>query len=272
MYSSSENKEIILKARNLLKIFGTGKDSVIAVDHINFDIHKGEIVSLVGQSGSGKTTTAQMLLNLIKPTEGNIELNGIDIRTFQGRNRIKYWQKVQGIFQDPFSSFNQFFSISKILKDSLKILGSNLKSGEKDKLITESLESVNINPKDVLDKYPFELSGGQRQRIMIARIFLIKPQLLIADEPTSMIDAVLRSNILKLFMKLREVYGTSIIFVTHDIGLAYYVSDRVFIMQHGKIVESGDPEKVIINPQHPYTIKLINDVPILHQQWEFKLS
>lgn len=265
-----QSDEVILKARNLVKIFGTGKDSVLAVDHISFDIHSGKVVSLVGQSGSGKTTTARMLLNLIKPTEGRIEFQGRDIREFRGRHRLEYWRKVQGIFQDPFGSFNQFFTIKKILKDSLKIIGEKLSEKEKAKLCRAALESVNIDPDEVMDKYPFELSGGQRQRIMIARIFLINPKVVIADEPTSMIDAVLRSNILKLLMKLRDVQGTSIIFITHDIGLAYYLSDYVLIMHRGKIVESGSPEQVIIHPKHPYTRGLINDVPTLHKKWALK--
>lgn len=264
-----QSNNVILKARDLVKVFGTGKNCVVAVDHISFDIHAGEIVSLVGQSGSGKTTTARMLLNLIRPTEGEIKFQGKNIRDFQGKRRLEYWRKVQGIFQDPFGSFNQFFTIRKILRDSLRILRGNLTGREGERLIKASLESVNIDPDDVMDKYPFELSGGQRQRIMIARIFLINPKVVIADEPTSMIDAVLRSNILKLLMKLRSTQGASIIFITHDIGLAYYVSDYVFIMHRGKIVESGDPEQVIIHPEHSYTRGLISDVPTLHKRWEF---
>jgi peptide/nickel transport system ATP-binding protein len=259
----------ILRAENLVKVFGAGKHSVLAVDHISFDVHFKKVVSLVGQSGSGKTTVARMLLNLIKPTEGEIKLQGVDTREFQGKHRFEYWRKVQGIFQDPFGSFNQFFTIKKILADSLRMLRGNLTKGEKYRLIRQSLEAVNIDPDDVIDKYPFELSGGERQRIMIARIFLINPKVVIADEPTSMVDAVLRSNILKLLIKLRDMQGTTIIFITHDIGLAYYVSDHVFIMHEGKIVESGEPEKVIIHPQHPYTKGLINDVPTLHKKWKF---
>lgn len=260
----------ILKVRSLVKVFGVGRRATVAVDHINFDIYPGKIVSLVGQSGSGKTTTARMVLNLIKPTSGKIEFQGTDISKFKGKHRREYWQKVQGIFQDPFGSFNQFFTIKKFLQDPLRILlEDNVSYKERQKLIKMSLESVNIDPNDVMNKYPFELSGGQRQRIMIARVFLINPKIVIADEPTSMIDAVLRSNILKLLIKLRDDRGASIIFITHDIGLAYYVSDYVFIMHKGKIIEAGDPEQVIIHPKEPYTKNLINDVPTLRKKWEF---
>ncbi|MCK4905622.1 ABC transporter ATP-binding protein [bacterium] len=259
----------LLKVKNLTKTFRVGRNSVCAVDHISFDIHFKKVVSLVGQSGSGKTTVARMLLNLIKPTEGEIRLQGVDTREFQGKRRLEYWRKVQGIFQDPFGSFNQFFTIKKILGDSLRMRKGDLTREEKHELISQSLKAVHMDPEDVMDKYSFELSGGQMQRIMIARISLINPSVIIADEPTSMVDAVLRSTILKLIMQLRDKQGATIIFITHDIGLAYYVSDHVFIMHEGKIVESGEPEDVIIHPQHPYTKELINDVPTLHKKWEF---
>ncbi len=260
--SSSNN--VILKVKELTKVFSSGRRKVIAVDHVSFDIHKGEIVSLVGQSGSGKTTTAHMILNLLKPTSGNIVFEDKDIKYV---NKRAYWQNVQGIFQDPFSSFNQFFVVKKVLRDTFKILDKSFNNKEKDRIIVKALEDVNIDPDDVLEKYPFELSGGQMQRIMIARIFIIKPKLVIADEPTSMIDSILRANILELFEKLRNIQGTSIMFITHDIGLAYYVSDRIFIMHNGKIVEEGDAEQVIMNPNHPYTKGLIEDVPTLHKEW-----
>ena len=260
--SSSNN--VILKVKELTKVFSSGRRKVIAVDHVSFDIHKGEIVSLVGQSGSGKTTTAHMILNLLKPTSGNIVFEDKDIKYV---NKRAYWQNVQGIFQDPFSSFNQFFVVKKVLRDTFKILDKGFNNKEKDRIIVKALEDVNIDPDDVLEKYPFELSGGQMQRIMIARIFIIKPKLVIADEPTSMIDSILRANILELFEKLRNIQGTSIMFITHDIGLAYYVSDRIFIMHNGKIVEEGDAEQVIMNPNHPYTKGLIEDVPTLHKEW-----
>ena len=253
-----------LEVRELTKIFVSGRRKITAVDQVSFEIHEREIVSLVGQSGSGKTTIAHMILNLLKSTSGSIIFDGKDIKDI--KKKI-YWRNVQGIFQDPFSSFNQFFVVKKVLRDSFKILDKNFNNEEKDKIIIKALESVNIDPGDVLEKYPFELSGGQMQRIMIARIFIIKPKLLIADEPTSMIDSILRANILKLFEKLREKQGTSIMFITHDIGLAYYVSDRIFIMHRGKIVEAGSAEQVIMNPNHTYTKGLIEDVPTLHKEW-----
>ena len=174
---------------------------------------------------------------------------------------------MQGIFQDPFASFNSFFHVRKVLEDSFKLFDNPPPKDIRENMIREALSYVNLRFDEVAQKYPFELSGGQRQRIMIARIFLIKPRLLIADEPTSMIDAVLRSSILELLLKLRRVEKASIVFITHDIGLAYYVSDRIMIMHNGKIVEEGFSDDIVINPRHSYTKKLLSDVPTLHKEW-----
>lgn len=258
---------IILSVHGLTKIFGNGKDKVIAVDHVDFDLQTREIVSLVGQSGSGKTTIGRMLLRLLKPTSGEILFRGKTMREYIKDNHLAYLKEVQGVFQDPFSSFNQFYSIKGNLRRTFRLIDQKLSKKEKDKLIKEALELVNIDPEDVIDKFPFELSGGQRQRIMLARIFLIKPKLLIADEPTSMIDATLRSSILKLLLKLRKEGHMTILFITHDMGLAYYVSDRIFIMHEGKIVEKGSADDIIIYPKHEYTKGLINDVPVLNKKW-----
>jgi peptide/nickel transport system ATP-binding protein len=260
-------KKVLFKARDLTRVFGTRKNRIVAVDHINFEIYKGEIVSLVGQSGSGKTTTASMILRLLKPTEGTMEFENRDVEEFEGRGKREYWRKVQAIFQDPYSSFNQFFSTKKVLFDSFKLFENPPPKSEKEALIKEALEAVNMSHEEVAEKYPFELSGGQRQRIMIARAHLIKPKLLIADEPTSMIDAVLRSCILELLLNLRKEEGSSIVFITHDLGLAYYVSDRIFIMNKGKIVEKGNAEQVITHPKDQYTKNLIGDIPNLSEEW-----
>ncbi len=263
-----QQSDVILSVRDLTKIFKTGKTDVIAVDHVNFDIHSKEIISLVGQSGSGKTTIGKMLLTLLKPTSGEILFKGKTLKEFMEKEgKITYLKNVQGVFQDPFSSFNQFFSIKKNLKRCFKLIDPRLLIKKKDKLIEEALELVNIDPGDVMEKFPFELSGGQRQRIMLARIFLIRPKLLIADEPTSMIDATLRSGILKLLLELREKEDLTILFITHDMGLAYYISDRIFIMHKGKIVEKGTADEIILYPKHEYTKELISDVPVLSREW-----
>jgi peptide/nickel transport system ATP-binding protein len=263
----AQNTEEIIKVENLTKVFGSGKKVVKAVNNINFSIKKGEIVSLVGQSGSGKTTVTRLILRLLKETEGKIIFEGKDVTDIKGKEKKEYWKKVQAIFQDPYASFNIFSPVKKVLLDTFKLFNSSYSKKEKEKLICETLESVNLRPEEVVDKYPFELSGGQRQRIMIARAHLIRPQLLLADEPTSMIDANLRSGILELLLSLRDTDDCTIMFVTHDLGLAYYVSDRIFIMHEGEIVEEGSADKIITAPEHPYTIQLIKDVPKLSEEW-----
>ncbi|MFW6269812.1 MAG: ABC transporter ATP-binding protein [Bacillota bacterium] len=257
----------LLQTHNLTKIFGTGEDRVIAVNNVNIKIKNDSIVSIVGQSGSGKTTLARMLLLLIKPSQGNIVYNKKSIIDFKRSSKIKYWQRVQGIFQDPFASFNQFFKVRKILEDCYKLINEKKTKTEKLSEMRSALAEVNLDPTDVLDKFPFELSGGQRQRIMIARAFIIKPKILIADEPSSMIDACSRSNILNALLTLKEERDLTIIFITHDMGLAYYVSDDLFIMKDGKIVEKGDAVKIVESPEHPYTKQLLADVPILTEEW-----
>lgn len=258
-----------LSARGLTKIFGIGRQKCLAVDHVDFDLRTGEVVSIVGESGSGKTTLAKMLLGLISPTEGDIYFQGEKRNISTHKKRKEYWKNIQAIFQDPYSSYNIFNKIDSVLLDCIQMRGGHhLPQQEKKKLMAEACSFVNLKFEELTNKYPFELSGGQMQRLMIARIFLLKPKILIADEPTSMIDACSRATILDMLMQLRSEIGMTIIFITHDIGLAYYVSDVVYIMEHGKFVESGSADDVILNPRNPYTIRLISDVPKIHEAWD----
>lgn len=259
--------DAIIRTENLTKVFGSGKKAIKAVDGVSISINRKEVISLVGQSGSGKTTLARMILRLLNPTEGKIIFEGRDITNIEGKEKKAYWRQVQAIFQDPYASFNIFSPVKKVLLDAFKLFGNRLTKEEKWKMVCESLQSVNLRPDEVADKFPFELSGGQRQRVMIARVHLIKPKILIADEPTSMIDANLRSGILELLLDLRDTEDTTIMFVTHDLGLAYYVSERLLIMHEGRIVEEGEADKIISEPEHPYTRQLIADVPKLSEEW-----
>jgi peptide/nickel transport system ATP-binding protein len=236
---------------------------------VDIDLHKGEIVSIVGESGSGKTTLAKMLLGLISVTEGEIYFQGKlrDIRT--QKRKQEYWKNIQAIFQDPFSSYNIFNKIDAVLMDCIHMRGGRkLPHEKKVALMSEACSFVNLKFEELTNKYPFELSGGQMQRLMIARIFLLKPKILLADEPTSMIDACSRATILEMLMNLRDETGMTVIFITHDIGLAYYVSDSVYIMEHGKFVESGTADSVILHPKEKYTRRLLNDVPKIHEVWD----
>ncbi len=258
-----------LSGKGITRVFQTGKTRTVAVDHVDFEFHRGELISIVGESGSGKTTLSKMLLGLLEPTEGQIYFNGAprDISTRAKKN--EYWKGIQAIFQDPFSSYNVFHKIDSVLLDCINMRGGkNLSKDQKFKMMEEACSFVNLKFAELTNKYPFELSGGQMQRLMIARIFLLKPEILLADEPTSMIDACSRATILDMLLNLRDETGMTVIFITHDIGLAYYISDSVYIMEHGKFVESGPADKVILTPQAEYTRRLISDVPKIHEPWD----
>jgi peptide/nickel transport system ATP-binding protein len=262
-------KKICLSAVELTKVFGFGRQKTLAVDHANIDLYEGEVVSIVGESGSGKTTLAKMLLGLLNPTEGDIFFQGQKRDISTHKKKQEYWKNIQAIFQDPFSSYNTFHKIDAVLLDCIRMRGGRkLPHEKKVELMTEACSFVNLKFAELTNKYPFELSGGQMQRLMIARIFLLKPKILLADEPTSMIDACSRATILDELMQLRDEIGMTVIFITHDIGLAYYVSDNVFIMEHGKFVESGSADEVILHPKAAYTQRLISDVPKIYEEWD----
>ena len=264
-----DERKLILSASGLTKIFGFGRTRTLAVDHVDLNLYEGEVVSIVGESGSGKTTLAKLLLGLINPTEGEIYFQGVKRDISSQKKKKEYWKNIQAIFQDPYSSYNIFNKIDAVLLDCIRMRGgAKLPHAEKVELITEACSFVNLKYEELTNKYPFELSGGQMQRLMIARIFLLKPKILLADEPTSMIDACSRATILDMLMQLRDEIGMTVIFITHDIGLAYYVSDTVYIMERGEFVESGSADDVILNPQKPYTQRLLNDVPKIYEEWD----
>ncbi|HEX9839636.1 MAG TPA: ABC transporter ATP-binding protein [Anaerolineales bacterium] len=264
-----DEKKICLSTSGLTKVFGFGRQKTVAVDHVDMNLYEGEVVSIVGESGSGKTTLAKILLGLINETEGEVYFQGTKRDISTHRKKQEYWKNIQAIFQDPFSSYNMFYKIDAVLLDCIRMRGGRkLPHARKVELMAEACSFVNLKFDELTNKYPFELSGGQMQRLMIARIFLLKPKILLADEPTSMIDACSRATILDMLMQLRKEIGMTIIFITHDIGLAYYVSDSVYIMEHGKLVESGSADEVILHPKEPYTQRLLNDVPKIHEEWD----
>jgi peptide/nickel transport system ATP-binding protein len=263
--STPHDQGPLLETRELTRLFGSGDHAVRAVHGVSFAVKPGEIVAVVGESGSGKTTLGRMLLRLLDPTSGSIMFEGRDVTALRNSRQLKkYWQGVQAVFQDPFAAFNQFYTIKRVLGNALDVLDGRL--GEKEKLaqVKKSLVEVGLDPEDVLDKWPHQLSGGQVQRVMIARALVVGPRVLVADEPTSMLDASLRVTVLNLLMDLRKQHDMTILFITHDLGQAYYVSDRILVMYQGKLVEQGPVEKVLSNPQHAYTKRLMADVPLLH--------
>ncbi len=256
------NNQEVFTAKNCSCAFGTGKKIVTAVDNVSFHIKDEEIVSLVGGSGCGKSVLAKIMLGLHQPTSGTFLYKGNPVT-----NLRLHWREVQAVFQDPFSCFNQFFTIRSQLKDSFGIYKDKPSKKEIEERVDQALLAVNIKPPEIEGKYPFELSGGQMQRMLLARIFILRPKVLIADEPTSMVDACVRANILDYLMKIKEELKMTIVFITHDIGLAYYVSDRLFIMHKGQIVEQGTPDEVTLTPKSQHTLELLDDIPDIHKEW-----
>jgi len=265
----SETRPMCLSGKGVTKVFGLGEKKTVAVDHVDFEFYEGDLISIVGESGSGKTTLTKMLLGLSNVSEGQIFFQDKPRDISTHKKKKEYWKDIQAIFQDPFSSYNVFSKIDTVLLDCINMRGGRwLPMKKKIEMMTEACGFVNLKYEEMTNKYPFELSGGQMQRLMIARIFLLKPKILLADEPTSMIDACSRATILDMLMHLRDENGMTIIFITHDIGLAYYISDAVYIMEHGKFVERGTADEVILNPKADYTKRLINDVPKIYEEWD----
>jgi len=261
---------MLLEVRNLTKVFTTGllkRREIVAVNNISLDVRSSEFLSLVGESGSGKTTAARMILKLLPPTSGSIIFEGKDVVSLKRlEERRWYWKQAHGIFQDPYASYSPLHKIDRILHQVFTLMGDS--DSDRDSMVRGALREVGLRPEEVLGKYPHELSGGQRQRIMVARCYMLKPKLILADEPISMIDASTRASVLQLFSRLREEHETSVIFITHDLGLAYYVSDGIVIMHKGSIVERGSPDEVMEHPQSSYTKRLREDVPLLYKKWE----
>ncbi|MFX1364490.1 MAG: ABC transporter ATP-binding protein [Promethearchaeota archaeon] len=263
-------KKEILKIQNLTKKYTSGlirTKETIAVKDASFKLYSGEIISLVGESGSGKTTIANLILRFIQPTEGKIFFKGKEIHDIPMKD---YYKKVQGIFQDPYSSFNYFYKIDHMLNQVFKYSLKDISN--KRQALESTLSIVGLNTDDILGRFPHQISGGQLQRVLIARALLFKPKLIIADEPTSMIDSSSRADILNLFKELKDetnhTEGISIIFITHDIGQAQYISDRVIVMKEGVFVENGRTKEVFLNPSHPYTQNLLASVPSIYRKWE----
>lgn len=260
----------MLKLDNLSKVYkvGTfGGKELHAVSNVNFEIQDKEIVSLIGESGSGKSTIGKMIVRLISKSSGTISLNGTDISTLKGTALKEYYRKVQGVFQDPFSSYNPIFKADRVFEIIRDEFYPDIKGPEWSDKVESSLRAVGLNPQHVLDKFPHQLSGGQLQRFLIARALLLDIEFLVADEIISMLDASTRIDVLNLLADLKS-RGLSVLFITHDLSLAYYISETSVILYRGCIMEMGETKKIFDNPLHPYTQMLMSSVPRLDKKWE----
>jgi peptide/nickel transport system ATP-binding protein len=266
-------KETLVKAENLKKWFpvsGGFLSSLVsrkqfyvrAVDGVSFDIKKGEIFGLAGESGSGKTTTGRMLLRLIEPTSGKILLGKEDITRISEGKMKPIRKRMQIVFQDPYESLNPRMTVFNILAEPLQIQGISNEKELKTR-VRKALEDVQlVPPEEYTDRFPHELSGGQRQRVATARALVLSPEFIVADEPVSMLDVSIRAEVLNLMVDLMNKYQVAFLYITHDLALARHICDRVAVMYLGKIMEMGDVDNVILEPLHPYTQALIAAVPL----------
>lgn len=258
----------LIEAQNVTKTFGGGffrrGNETVALENfsLRIDTEPPSITAIVGESGSGKTTLAQLLLGLQAPTDGQVLFEGKDLRKMSRREWREFRRTIQVIFQDPFEVYNPFYKVDHIFHVPLRKFKLARSRQEARERIVEALEAVGLVPEDTLGRYPHQLSGGQRQRIMVARALLLRPRLIIADEPVSMVDASLRATILESLRRLTEDYGMSLIYITHDLTTAYQISDNILVLYRGSVREAGDVEQVVQEPKDPYTRLLVGSIPM----------
>ena len=257
---NTEKKQPLVQVKNLCKYFEISrKETLKAVDDLTFDIYKGETVSLVGESGCGKSTTGRTMIKLYNPTSGNVYYDGKDIFKYNHAEQKEFCKKVQMIFQNPYSSLNPRMTVKDIVGEGLKQHGMSTKDA--DAKVEQLLATVGLN-KDHMSRFPHEFSGGQRQRIGIARALAVDPKFIVCDEPVSALDVSVQAQVLNLLQELKEKLGLTYFFISHNLNVVYQVSDRVGVMYLGNFVEVGEKEKIYSNPMHPYTQALLSAVPV----------
>jgi peptide/nickel transport system ATP-binding protein len=262
----ASNDTPLLEVRNLVKHFPMGNalkpKHVHALNDVSFTVRRGEVVALVGESGSGKSTTARLVVRLMPPTSGQIFLDGNDVlKTEPRKASLDFRRRVQMIFQDPFGSLSPNHSIGYQLERPI-IIHKRAEGKAIKERVYELLETAGLNPaREMAEKFPFELSGGQRQRVSVARALAVEPEIILADEPISMLDVSIRMGVLNLMQRLKEEKGIGFLYITHDLASARYIGDRTMVMYAGHIVESGESTRLMENPQHPYTQLLLSAVP-----------
>jgi peptide/nickel transport system ATP-binding protein len=257
----------LLEMRHVGKSFrgGRGRGAiVVALDDFSLALDESlpRVVALAGESGSGKTTMANLVLGFLTPSHGEVLYRGRPVTQLRGRASTVFRQEVQAITQDPYSAFNPFYRVGRVFDTVIR--NFPIASGPDDARakVVEALEFVGLSPDRILAAYPHQLSGGERQRVMVARAFLLRPRLIVADEPVSMVDASIRATILELMLRMRNELGVSFLYITHDLSTARQIADELIILRRGLVVEHGDPGTVIEHPEHPYTRLLMSSIPI----------
>lgn len=255
----------LLEIQNATKVYGSGRGKqVVALQNFNLNIPEkpAKIVTIAGESGSGKSTLAGLVLGFIGLTSGDILYKGKSIKNMTRQERFEYQRQVQVVFQDPYAVYNPFYRVKHIFDMVIKNFKMASSKKEARDLIEASLNVVGMRGEEVLEKYPHQLSGGQRQRMMVARAYMLKPKLIVADEPVSAVDASLRAMILDIMMRLRDEGNISFLYITHDLSTAYQIGDEMFMLYQGSVTETGDTIKIIENPKHPYVQELIGSIPV----------
>jgi peptide/nickel transport system ATP-binding protein len=272
--------EALLEIINATKIYGggflQGGEQVVALQNFNLAIpaRPAKIITIAGESGSGKTTLANLVLGFISLTSGQIRFQGKDVGQMSRSEQLEYRRQVQAVFQDPYAIYNPFYRVKHIFDTAINNFKLARSKKEAKALIEEALNVVGMRGEEVLEKYPHQLSGGQRQRMMVARAYLLKPSLIVADEPVSMVDASLRAMILDIMLRLRDEHNISFLYITHDLSTAYQIGDEIYLLYQGAIAEMGQTIEVIDNPKHPYVQELIDSIPIPDptQKWDTNVS
>jgi oligopeptide/dipeptide ABC transporter ATP-binding protein len=258
----------LIEAVDVAKHFpgGLGREGTLALAGLSLaiDAEQPRIIAVVGESGSGKTTLARLLLGLIEPTGGAVRYRGADLRRLGAEARRAFRCDVQAVFQDPYGVYNPFYRVDHVLTTPVRRFRLAASRAAARELIGEALQTVGLRPEEILGRFPHQLSGGQRQRVMVARALLMKPKLIVADEPVSMVDASLRATILASLRRLTDEHGISILYITHDLATAYQVGDAILVLYRAHLAEAGAVEAVVKAPQHPYTQLLVSAIPRAH--------
>ena len=260
---SSTPTPALLELKDATVVFGHGADRTVANYKINLRLEEepARIINIVGESGSGKTTATRVLLGLQPPTHGQALWRGKDIYGLSKKELIEFRGDVQAVFQDPYGIFNPYYKIDRVFTMAIRKFRLAKNKAHRQELIEEALAAVNLRPPDVLGRYPHQLSGGERQRVMLARAYLLKPKVIVADEAISMLDVAVRAVIMNILLDFRERLGISTVFITHDLSAAHYLGGDIMVMKRGDVVERGTVEQVLKAPQHAYTRLLLESIP-----------